>query len=178
MYTMSTEPQSVASGDERARSLYLEHGPAVENWAQRRFGDQQAAEEVVQEVVLAAWRKYEQFDPSRGSERAWVFGIARNVAATRYRRNRRHLASVPTADTPDRGHDDIELRRLVDRSLIADSVRALSHEHQEVLIAAYWERLSTHEISDRLHIPEGTVKSRLHYALRILRAGLDEREVL
>ena len=47
-----------------------------------------------------------------------------------------------------------------------------------MLIAAYWERLSTREISERLQIPEGTVKSRLYYALRILRAGLDEREVL
>jgi RNA polymerase sigma-70 factor (ECF subfamily) len=174
---MSAElPRS--SGDERARALYLEHGPAIENWAHGRFGDRQAAEEVVQEVVLAAWQKYGQFDPSRGSERAWVFGIARNVAATRYRRGRRHLASVPTAETPDRGADDVELGRLVDRSLIADSVRALSSEHRAVLVAAYWDRLSTHEISERLHIPEGTVKSRLFYALRILRAGLDEREVL
>ena len=175
---MPTEAPPVATGDDRARALYLDHGPAIENWALRRFGDRQAAEEVVQEVVLAAWRKYAQFDPSRGSERAWMFGIARNVAATRHRRNRRHLASVPTGETPDRGRDDVELERLVDRSLIADSVRSLSSEHRGVLIAAYWDRLSTREISERLHIPEGTVKSRLFYALRILRSSLDERQVL
>ena len=175
---MSTDPPRMVDGDARARELYLEHGPAIENWAHRRFGDRQAAEEVVQEVVFAAWRKYAQFDPDRGSERAWVFGIARNVAATRYRRTRRHLASVPTAEAPDSGRDDVEFERLVDRSLVADSVRALSGEHRAVLVAAYWERLSTNEISERLHIPEGTVKSRLYYALRILRAGLDERQVL
>ncbi len=107
-----------------------------------------------------------------------MFGIARNVAATRYRRNHRHLASVPTADTPDRGRDDAEFDRVVDRSLIADSVRSLSGEHRAVLVAAYWGRLSTREISEQLDIPEGTVKSRLYYALRILRAGLDERQVL
>lgn len=175
---MSTEAPRTAHGDERARALYLEHGPAIENWAKNRFADRQAAEEIVQEVVLAAWRKYAQFDPSRGSERAWMFGIARNVAATRHRRGRRHLASVPTAEPPDRGRDDVELDRLVDRSLIADSVRSLSSEHRAVLVAAYWERWSTQEISERLHIPEGTVKSRLYYALRLLRAGLDERQVL
>ncbi len=98
---MSTEPAPTTGGDDRARALYFEHGPAIENWAHRRFGDREAAEEVVQEVVLAAWRKHAQFDPSRGSERAWMFGIARHVAATRYRRNRRHLASVPTAEPPD-----------------------------------------------------------------------------
>ena len=83
------------------------------------------------------------------------------------------LEKLPTA-----GRDDVELERLVDRSLIADSVRSLSSEHRGVLIAAYWDRLSTREISERLHIPEGTVKSRLFYALRILRSSLDERQVL
>jgi len=175
---MTIDRHGVEDGDARARALYLEHGRALENWAYRRFGDRQAAEEVVQEVVLAAWRKYAQFDVERGSERAWMFGIAHNVAASRHRRNRRHLASVPTADAPDRGRDDVELDRLVDRSLIADSVRSLSAEHSTVLVAAYWERLSTRQISEQLHIPEGTVKSRLYYALRILRAALDEREVL
>lgn len=175
---MSPDPHLVAGSNAQARALYLEHGPALENWAYGRFGDRQAAEEVVQEVVLAAWSKYAQFDPDRGSERAWMFGIAKNVAATRHRRNRRHLAAVPTADAPDAGRDDVELDRLVDRSLIADSVRSLSSEHRTVLIAAYWERLSTRQISERLQIPEGTVKSRLYYALRILRAGLDERDVL
>lgn len=175
---MSTDPAPTTGGDDRARQLYFEHGPAIENWAHRRFGDREAAEEVVQEVVLAAWRKHAQFDPSRGSERAWMFGIARHVAATRYRRNRRHLASVPTAEPPDPGRDDIDIERLVDRSLIADSIRCLSSEHQAVLIAAYFDRLSTREISEQLEIPEGTVKSRLYYALRILRAGLDERQVL
>ena len=54
----------------------------------------------MQEVVLAAWRKYDQFDPERGSERAWMFGIARNVAATRHARGRRHLRSISTEAPP------------------------------------------------------------------------------
>ena len=161
-----------------ARELYLTHGPALEGWAQNRFGEVQIAEEVVQEVVLAAWRKYDQFDPELGTERAWMFGIARNVAATRYRRGRRHLRSIPSASTPEHGRDDADIARLVDRSLIADAVRSLSADHRVVLVAAYWERLSTREIGERLGIPDGTVKSRLHYAMRILRSALEEREVL
>lgn len=161
-----------------ARALYEEHGPALEGWAYSRFDDPQLAEEVVQETVLAAWRKYDQYDPAIGSERAWMFGIARNVAATRYQRNLRHLRAVPTHPVSDSGLDDAELARVAERSLIADALRALSPDHRTVVAAAYWEGLSTKEIASRLGIPDGTVKSRLYYALRVLRAHLQEREVL
>ncbi len=172
------DPPLEQGSESLAHALYLTHGPALEHWARQRFSDGAVAEEVVQDVVLAAWRKHHQFDRERGSERAWIFGIARNVAATSYQRQRRHLRSVPTAETPERAREDLEVAQLVDRSLIADSLRSLSSEHQMVIVAAYWERLSTREIGDRLGIPDGTVKSRLHYALRILRAALEEREVL
>jgi RNA polymerase sigma-70 factor (ECF subfamily) len=169
----------VSSDSERlARALYESHGPALEGWAYRRFDDRQLAEEVVQDTVLAAWRKYDQYDPARGSERAWMFGIARNVAATRHRRNLRHLRAIPTDPVADAGLDDAELDRVAQRSLIADAIRALSPDHRAVVAAAYWEGHSTKEIASRLGIPDGTVKSRMHYALRILRAHLQERDVL
>ena len=177
MVTDSTSrPES--GSESLAQALYRAHGPALEHWTRRRFADPAVAEEVVQDVVLAAWRKHHQFDRERGTERAWIFGIARNVAATRHNRGRRHLRSIPTAETPDEGREDIDVARLVDRSLIADGLRSLSAQHQAVIVAAYWQRLSTREIGDRLGLPDGTVKSRLHYALRILRAALEEREVL
>ena len=161
-----------------AVGLYEAHGPALERWLQGRFADSRTAEEVVQETVLAAWRNYDQYDPGRGSERAWVFGIARNLAATRHQRNLRHLRSVPTGTPTDAGMEDADLARVVERSLIADAMRALSDEHRAVVGAAYWDGLSTKEIATRLGIPDGTVKSRLHYALRVLRSQLQEREVL
>jgi RNA polymerase sigma-70 factor (ECF subfamily) len=173
------DPSATASeSDALARALYTAHGAALTAWARRRFGDPHTAEEVVQEVVLAGWRNYDQYDPERGSERAWMFGIARNVAATRHRRDRRHLRSIPTGADLDDSRDDTNLARLVDRSLISDAVRSLSADHRTVLIAAYWERMTTKEIAERLGIPDGTVKSRLHYAMRMLRTALDEREVL
>lgn len=168
----STDPDAIA------RALYAAHGVALAAWARRRFGDPHTAEEVVQEVVLAGWRNYDQFDADRGSERAWMFGIARNVAATRHRRDRRHLRAIPTGADLDDSREDTNLARLVDRSLISDAVRSLSVDHRAVLVAAYWERMTTKEIAARFGIPDGTVKSRLHYAMRMLRTALDEREVL
>jgi len=163
-----------------ARRLYEKHGPAIQGWVQGRFGDRQTAEEVVQEVVLSAWRKYDQFDPTRGSERSWMFGIARNVAATRHRRDKRHLAVV-TNQLPDNTHTpagEDHAERVAERSLVADAVRGLRDDHRSVITAAYWEGLSTKEIAGRLDIPDGTVKSRLHYAMRALRSGLEEEGVL
>lgn len=177
MPTQQPELGSVEA-ERLARSLYEAHGPALEGWAVSRFPDQQIAEEVVQETVLAAWRKYDQFDPSRGSERAWMFGIARNVAASRYRREERHLRVVASEAVPDDGLDDVEMARVTERSLVADAIRSLAPQHRAVVAAAYWDGLSTREIAVRLGIPDGTVKSRLHYALRILRTHLQEREVL
>lgn len=175
-----TRHDEVVSSDPEvlARALYQTHGPALEGWANSRFADRQLAEEVVQETVLAAWRKYDQYDPARGSERAWLFGIAHNVAATRHRRNQRHLRSVPTDPVGEIIVEDRELDRIADRSMITDAIRALSPEHREVISAAYWDGQSTKEIATRFGIPDGTVKSRLHYALGILRTHLQEREVL
>ena len=80
--------------------------------------------------------------------------------------------------TGERAVDDVELARLVDRSLIVDALAALSADHRAVVVGAYFERRSTRELSERLGIAEGTVKSRLHHALRALRANLEERNVL
>ena len=135
-----------------ARALYLQHGPPLQRWLLRRCVDPQVAEEVLQETILSAWRNYQQYDPERGSERAWMFGIARNAANTRDRSRRRHLR--------------------------VDAIRSLSADHRAVVVAAYYERRTTREMSTLLRIPEGTVKSRLHHGLQALRANLEERGVL
>ena len=71
------------------RRLCADHGDAVFNWAQGRFDDRRDAEEVVAETMVRAWRRHHQYDPERGSERSWIFGIAKNTAVDHFRRSRR-----------------------------------------------------------------------------------------
>jgi RNA polymerase sigma-70 factor, ECF subfamily len=86
-----------AGFDEAVRTLHDQHASAILAWARRRLADPREAEEVVQETLVRAWQKHHQYDPDRGSERAWLFGIARNVATDHHRRTQRHLRAVPDA---------------------------------------------------------------------------------
>jgi RNA polymerase sigma-70 factor (ECF subfamily) len=84
---------------------------------------------------------------------------------------------VSTTDGVDAAAEDPDLALVAERSLVADALRALSEDHRAVIAAAYWEGLDTRQIAGRLGVPDGTVKSRLYYGLRALRAALEEREV-
>ncbi len=169
------------SGEDRAeafvRRLTDDHGDALFGWARGRFDDRRDAEEVVSEALVRAWRNYAQFDPERGSERAWVFGILKTTAADHYRKNRRHLRSVDPSEAPE-ASVEVPLDALADSTLVRDGLMSLSGPHRDVLVAAYFGGLSVTEIAERFAIPNGTVKSRLYYGMRALRSALEERDVL
>ncbi len=159
-------------------SLSREHSAALLTWARGRFADGRDAEEVVADTLVRAWRGYDQFDPALGSERAWLFGIARNAAADHHRKSRRHLRSVPTAETADVGVVDHELDRLVEVSHVRDALDGLSDHHRAAVIDAYYNGRTTTQIAAHQQIPAGTVKSRLYYALKAMRGHLEERGVM
>lgn len=159
------------------RHLHAAHGPALHAWLRTRT-DEREVDDIVQEALILAWRKHDQFDPARGSERAWLFGIARNVAVDRHRRRQRHLRAVPSHELPDVGLEDVELERAVETSYVREALRSLSDAHRAVVVEAYYGGRTVREVAARLGIPEGTVKSRLHHAVHALRAELERQGVL
>ncbi len=160
------------------RDLSRDHGPALLAWARRRLGNDGAAEELVQDVLVRAWRHQDQFDPARGSERQWLFGIARNAAVDRHRADGRRLRLVGAQRAERPTPDDGGIEQVAERSLIAEALAGLPDRHREVVTDAYYGGLSVREIAARLGLPEGTVKSRMFYAMRALRAALEEKGVL
>lgn len=158
-------------------TMFDEHGAALYRYARSRLGNDRDAEDVVQEALVRAWRHAHTFDPARGTERAWLFGITRNLIADARRPRRLRIVDLGHTQVEEAGEDPA-LDRVVEQSLVADVLRTLSGDHRRVLIAAYWEGRTTAEIAQRLDIPQGTVKSRLFYAFRALRLGLEERGVL
>ena len=160
------------------RRLHAEHSNALYSWARRRIRDSRDAEEVIAETLVKAWRHYDQFDPQRGSERSWLFGIARNAAADHYRRSNRHLRAVQFDDGYEALEEAAEMHRIAEATVVQDALMDLPDHHRQVIAEAFFAGRTSRQIAERLGIPIGTVKSRLYYGMRSLRAALEERGVL
>jgi len=160
---------------ELLRALHDEHAPALWRYVVRLTGDAALADDVVQETLLRAWRRPRLLDQSVASARAWLFTVARNLVIDD-RRSARARYEIGTDRLPENSTPD-QTDALLDTWLVADALACLSREHRAVVICAYYRGQSVAETARELDIPEGTVKSRLHYALRALRLALQERGV-
>lgn len=164
--------------DEQAqllRALHDEHAPALWRYVVWLTGDRHFAEDVVQETLVRAWRRPEVLDQSSGSAKAWLFTVARNLVIDD--RRSAHARHELASDTlPERVVED-RTDAVLDAWLVSDALTSLSEDHRLVVVHSYYLGQSTSEIARDLEIPEGTVKSRLHYALRALRLSLQERGV-
>ena len=132
----------------------------------------------MQETLLRAWQHPEVTDDGERSARAWLFTVARNMIiderrSARFRKRDRHPG--PREHLRRAGPDEVD--SALDRLLIGDAMAQLSPEHRAVIRRSYYQGWTTAQIAADLDIAEGTVKSRLHYAVRALRLTLQEMGV-
>ncbi len=172
----------VAEGAGSARQLmtqlYREHAGALFAFALRYVdGDRQRAEDVVQETLLRAWRTWGALD-GRPDPRPYLITVARNVLTDQWRATRRRPALVDDAAALDAAASPEVLGRIEDGWLVADALAQISPEHRAVVRVLYYEGRTVAEAARELGIPEGTVKSRSYYAVRALRAALEENGVV
>ena len=159
------------------RQLHDEHAAALWGFSMRLTGQDAAyAEDVVQETMLRAWRNAKVLDQSQGSLRSWLFTVARNIVIDEWR-TKRSRSELPVADVPDHSDDVDHTDGLILSWMVAEALSTLSPEHRAVLLECYYRGVSVAEAARRLGVPEGTVKSRTHYALRGLRLALEEMGV-
>ncbi|HEY0247327.1 MAG TPA: sigma-70 family RNA polymerase sigma factor [Gryllotalpicola sp.] len=166
-------------GDDDAllRALHDEHAAPLWRYVMSLTGDAAQAEDIVQETLLKAWKRPAVLDQREASARAWLFTVARNLVIDEARSaRRRHETPTPAETMPEPVVAD-ETERMLDGWLIGDALAGLSLEHRQVIVHAYYGGRSTAEIAAVLDIPEGTVKSRMHYGLRALRLALQEKGV-
>jgi RNA polymerase sigma-70 factor, ECF subfamily len=170
-------PATVSSaGSQEAalmKALYDEHAPALWRYALRLTNDRNRAEDIVQETLLRAWQHPAVIGDVERSARAWLFTVARNliIDESRSARARKEVATLEHAPEPA-GPDQVNAA--LDRMLIGDALAQLSAEHQAVISRSYYKGWTTAQIAADLGIAEGTVKSRLHYAVRAMRLTLQE----
>jgi RNA polymerase sigma-70 factor (ECF subfamily) len=146
-------------------------------------GDHEAASDLLQDVFLRLFRFADRIDPQRPLE-PWLYRMTTNLSYSWVKRNRRWLfleelsdwLVSPIKNTPAElaeKHDDWEK--------VHEAVSALPLSQRGVVVLYYLNDLSIDEISEILEVPEGTIKSRLHYGRLALRrrlglAGLAEGE--
>jgi len=132
----------------------------------------------VQETLLRAWEHPEVSDDGERSARAWLFTVARNmiIDESRSSRFRNEVSSQGSAEVPGPAGAD-EVDATLDRVLVAEAFAGLSAEHRAVIWRYFYLTWTTAQIAQDLHIPKGTVKSRLYSAMRELRRSLLEMGV-
>ena len=141
--------------------------------AYRIMGRQDAAEDAVQEALVAAWRDL----PALRDLQTFGGWLTRVLVHRCYREARRgrRLVTVKWADQHEPVQAD-HATSLADRDQIDQAFRQLSAEHRAVIVVTYYLGMTGREAADALGIPPGTVKSRLHHATRALRAAITAEE--
>ncbi len=138
------------------------------------FGDRREAEDLFQETLLRAWRYLQDHTADITRLRPWLYTVARRAAidAARARQARPHEVIVTDITTLPAARDDIE--QMLNRLTIRRSLMTLTRAHRQVLYEIFYRGSSAREAAAALGIPEGTVRSRMFYALRALAAATGE----
>lgn len=160
----------LGTAEERFRSLYERHVPAVYRFFLRRVEEEEAARDCTADTFLIAWRRLEDV-PAGDRALPWLYGVARRVLANHYRsrmRSRRLFLRLgwmrrEVGQTPE----GIVLRRSEDRAVV-DALHRLRPADQEVLRLSVWEELSNQEIGRLLGCSAHAVAQRRLRATRRL----------
>lgn len=159
------------AADARMRALHAEHSdPLMRFLLKLCLGERQLAEDLLQETMLRAWRNIDSIAADRETQRRWLFTVARRVAIDAARARQARPSEVGSLDLTRMPASGDAVEGVVATQVIREALPKISAEHRTVLVALYYRGLSAGEIAAGLGIPEGTVKSRIHYALRAMRA--------
>jgi RNA polymerase sigma-70 factor (ECF subfamily) len=167
----------IAGGDIDAfQAFYQLHAGRVLAYARQLGRKPDLAEDVVQEVFVAVWRKAASYQADRGDPVGWLYTITRNKLVDLWRKS---------GDTA--GLDELQWQQLPSADSAAGSPRSdllltmrqalaqVSPEQRAAIEMAYFGGLTYEETAERLRLPVGTLKSRIRSGLRTLRAVLEGR---
>ena len=158
-------------------ALFDAYGPRLKSFMMKKGAGAELAEDLVQDTMLALWTKASFYSPEKGSVTTWIYTIARNLRIDRLRRESTvHFTEIDGFDAPDDGpaSDTILIRSQEDR-FVSEAMATLPPEQKQILMLSYSEDLAQSEISEKLGIPLGTVKSRMRLAYRKLKSALEDR---
>jgi RNA polymerase sigma-70 factor (ECF subfamily) len=170
--------KAISAGDDQALAvLYSRYSKGVFNYTLRLIRDNEAAEDVLQEVFVAVWQGADGFR-QHSSVKTWIFRIAHYKTVNWFRRQKKFdsVESAP-ADLPEEPEEAMMASWRA--AEVQSALDLLSPNHRATIELAFVHDLSYSEIAEVLSCPKGTVKSRMSHAIkqlgRILKAqGLEE----
>ena len=156
--------------------LFRRHASGIGRYAARRLGPG-AAEDIVADTFLAAFRHRDRYDVTRPDARPWLYGIAGNLIRRHHRDEVRQLQALartgidPVAESfTDRA--DARLAAGAASRAVAAAIAELDADQRDVLLLITWAELTYDRAAEALDIPEGTARSRMNRARTRLRAAL------
>ncbi len=171
--------QAIETGQQEALTqLYDRYASQILAVAFKVIGNRQEAEDLVHDVFIEAWQKANSYDSIKGTVRNWLLLRARSRAIDRIRKLARIEFRETLEDTEAFMHEQhfapnrIEPSQQLEHEEARQALDLLSSDHALLIRASYFEGLSYREISKKYAIPEGTVKSRMLAAFKVLRKHL------
>jgi RNA polymerase sigma-70 factor (ECF subfamily) len=171
----------VAQGDRRAfEELYDRFSGLLFSTAYRVLNNQEAAEDVLQDVFVQIWEKAPLYDPSRGKPMTWAVTLTRNKAIDRLRSTQRRNRLQDDVQRESETFEQFDDRSSFDAvasgetgQLVREAIRKLSKDQREAIELAFFSSLTQTEIAERLNEPLGTIKARIRRGMMKLRELLN-----
>lgn len=153
-------------GEDVVAGWFDAHAQDLAGYATRRVGPTLASD-IVADTFRIAWEQLDSYNPGRGGERAWLFGIASNLLRRHWRTEERRLriqaqsvrADIHPVDPLLLVDEHLDARARYER--VVDGVASLAPEDRDLLVLIAWEEMSSREAAAAIGVPPGTVRSRL-----------------
>ena len=169
--------QMVARGDRRSfEELYQRFSGVLFSTAYRVLNNQEAAEDILQDVFVQIWQKAPLYDPARGKPMTWAVTLTRNKSIDRLRSTQRRSRlqdDVQRESDSFEQFDDRNSFELVSagetNALVREAMKKLSVDQREAIELAFFSSMTQIEIAERLDEPLGTIKARIRRGMMRLR---------
>ena len=162
-----------AGKDGALEAVYRRHGRSVYAFARRAAGDD-LADELTQDVFVAAWASASRYDPDRGALGGWLLGICRHKVVDALRRRERAAARIERAGAlAEPPPPAVDADRLAERLAIGECLRILRPEARQVVELAFYSDMTHEQIASATERPLGTVKAQIRRSLVAMRRYLE-----